>query len=124
MEARPTSLSAGALVATLGGVVAIVAMAMTITLENNADALGQVGYYLLTAVMFFAVAGGFRQNGQWPTELMILMSFVIIGLVIVGAIIDVITIGVMIALLVMAILTLVTVLGCLSSTVWFGKIDN
>lgn len=123
MQTRPTSLNVGALVAALGGVVAIIAMAMTVTIEGNMDAIGQVGYYLLVAIVFFAVAGGFKQNGQWPTELMILMSFVLIGLVIVGAILDVIGIWVMIALLVMAILVLVTVLGCLSSSVWFGKLE-
>ena len=123
MQTRPTSLNVGALVAALGGVVAIIAMAMTVTIEGNMDAIGQVGYYLLVAIVFFAVAGGFKQNGQWPIELMILMSFVLIGLVIVGAILDVIGIWVMIALLVMAILVLVTVLGCLSSSVWFGKLE-
>ena len=123
MQTRPTSLNVGALVAALGGVVAIIAMAMTVTIEGNMDAIGQVGYYLLVAIVFFAVAGGFKQNGQWPIELMILMSFVLIGLVIVGAILDVIGIWVMIALLIMAILVLVTVLGCLSSSVWFGKLE-
>ena len=122
MQTRPTSLSVGALAAALGGAVSIGAMAMTVDL-GTMDAIGQVCYYLLTAIVFFAVAGGYKQNGQWPTELMILMSFVLIGLVIVGAILDVIGIWVMIALLVMAILVLIMVLGCLSSSVWFGKLE-
>ena len=122
METKPTSLKVGAFFAALGGVVAIIAMAMTIDLKAE-DAIGKVCYFLLTAIVFFAVAGGFKKNGQWPVELMIIMSFVAIALVIVGAILSVYNIWIMIALLVMAILVLVTVLGCLSSSVWFGSID-
>ena len=120
MQTRPTSLSVGALAAALGGAVSIGAMAMTVDL-GTMDAIGQVCYYLLTALVFFAVAGGYKQNGQWPVELMILMNFVIIGLLVVGAIIDVIGIWIMVGLLVLELISLITVLGCLSSSVWFGS---
>ena len=120
MQTRPTSLSVGALAAALGGAVSIGAMAMTVDL-GPMDAIGQVCYYLLTAIVFFAVAGGYKQNGQWPVELMILMNFVIIGLLVVGAIIDVIGIWIMVGLLVLELISLITVLGCLSSSVWFGS---
>ncbi|MBR7124548.1 MAG: hypothetical protein IKC93_06785 [Candidatus Methanomethylophilaceae archaeon] len=120
MQTRPTSLSVGALAAALGGAVSIGAMAMTVDL-GTMDAIGQVCYYLLTAIVFFAVAGGYKQNGQWPVELMILMNFVIIGLLVVGAIIDVIGIWIMVGLLVLELISLITVLGCLSSSVWFGS---
>lgn len=120
MQTRPTSLSVGALAAALGGAVSIGAMAMTVDI-GTMDAIGQVCYYLLTAIVFFAVAGGYKQNGQWPVELMILMNFVIIGLLVVGAIIDVIGIWIMVGLLVLELISLITVLGCLSSSVWFGS---
>ena len=120
MQTRPTSLSVGALAAALGGAVSIGAMAMTVDL-GTMDAIGQVCYYLLTAIVFFAVAGGYKQNGQWPVELMILMNFVIIGLLVVGAIIDVIGIWIMVGLLVLELISLITILGCLSSSVWFGS---
>lgn len=120
MQTRPTSLSVGALASALGGAVSIGAMAMTVDL-GTMDAIGQVCYYLLTAIVFFAVAGGYKQNGQWPVELMILMNFVIIGLLVVGAIIDVIGIWIMVGLLVLELISLITVLGCLSSSVWFGS---
>ncbi|MBO5653945.1 MAG: hypothetical protein J6R72_00425 [Candidatus Methanomethylophilaceae archaeon] len=120
MQTRPTSLSVGALAAALGGAASIGAMAMTVDL-GTMDAIGQVCYYLLTAIVFFAVAGGYKQNGQWPVELMILMNFVIIGLLVVGAIIDVIGIWIMVGLLVLELISLITVLGCLSSSVWFGS---
>ena len=120
MQTRPTSLSVGALAAALGGAASIGAMAMTVDL-GTMDAIGQVCYYLLTAIVFFAVAGGYKQNGQWPVELMILMNFVIIGLFVVGAIIDVIGIWIMVGLLVLELISLITVLGCLSSSVWFGS---
>lgn len=122
MQTRPTSLSIGALAAALGGAGTIGAMAMTVNL-GSMDAVGQVCYYLLTAIVFFAVAGGFKQNGQWPVELMILMNFVVIGLLVVGAIIGVIGIWVMLGLLVLELISLITVLGCLSSSVWFGSAD-
>ena len=120
MQTRPTSLSVGALAAALGGAVSIGALAMTVDI-GTMDAIGQVCYYLLTAIVFFAVAGGYKQNGQWPVELMILMNFVIIGLLVVGAIIDVIGIWIMVGLLVLELISLITVLGCLSSSVWFGS---
>ena len=120
MQTRPTSLSVGALAAALGGAASIGAMAMTVDL-GTMDAIGQACYYLLTAIVFFAVAGGYKQNGQWPVELMILMNFVIIGLFVVGAIIDVIGIWIMVGLLVLELISLITVLGCLSSSVWFGS---
>ena len=122
METKPTSLKVGAFSAALGGVAMIIAMAMTIDLSTD-DAIGKVCYFLLTAIVFFAVAGGFKKNGQWPVELMIIMAFVAIALVIVGAIFNVYSVWNMIAPLVLAILALVTVLGCLSSSVWFGSID-
>lgn len=122
MQTRPTSLSIGALAAALGGAGTIGAMAMTVNL-GSMDAVGQVCYYLLTAIVFFAVAGGFKQNGQWPVELMILMNFVVIGLLVVGAIIGVIGIWIMLGLLVLELISLITVLGCLSSSVWFGSAD-
>ncbi|MGN1045193.1 MAG: hypothetical protein ACI4Q9_04475 [Candidatus Methanomethylophilaceae archaeon] len=122
MQTRSKTLSAGALVAALGGAATIGAMAMMVDL-TKADMIGQVCYYLLTAVMFFAVAGGFKSNGQWPVELMIVMNFVVIGLLIVGAILSVFDIWVMIGLLVMAVFVLSTVLTCLSSSVWFGSVN-
>ena len=122
MQPRSKTLSAGALVAALGGAATIGAMAMMVDLTKP-DMIGQVCYYLLTAVMFFAVAGGFKSNGQWPVELMIVMNFVVIGLLIVGAILSVFNIWVMVGLLVMAVFVLATVLTCLSSSVWFGSVD-
>ena len=123
MQTRSSSLDVGAFFATLGGIVAIATMAMTGTIDGNMDALGKIVYLLLIAVVFFAVAGGFRQNGQWTIEFMVIMSFALIALAIVGAILEVFGVFVMLAFVIDAVVAMVTVLGCLSSSVWFGTLD-
>jgi hypothetical protein len=123
MQKRSSSLDVGAFFATLGGVVAIIGMAINVKIDGNFDALGQAAYYLLVAVVFFAVAGGFRQNGQWPMELMIIMSFAIMALAIIGVILEVFGPWFMVAFVFDALVSMMTVLGCLSSSIWFGTLD-
>lgn len=123
MESRPTSLNVGALFAALGGVGAIITMILVVDLQAD-DAIGKTCYMLLLAIVMFAVAGGFKKNGQWPIELMIIMTFAAIALIVVGVILKIFGIWVMISLLIDAIIVMASVLGCLSSSVWFGTVDE
>ena len=45
------------------------------------SALADMGAYMLIAVMFFALAGGFAKGGQWSWDVLLLMTFLTIGVV-------------------------------------------
>lgn len=119
---RPVSLSLGAYLMASGGAIVIAVMAAQLDFSEG-GLLGYAAYYLLTAVCFLAVAGGFRKGGQWPIEVIIVMMFACIGLSTVGWILSIYPIQLTIAMIVQTLVALATVLGCASAPVWFGTLE-
>ncbi|MCL2031746.1 MAG: hypothetical protein FWH45_00355 [Methanomassiliicoccaceae archaeon] len=77
METVPKNVKIGGALGLLGGVVAVVCMAVFFEAEESA--LMKMGACMLTAVMFFALAGGFAKGGQWSWNVLLLMTFLTIG---------------------------------------------
>ncbi|MCL2149009.1 MAG: hypothetical protein FWH47_06710 [Methanomassiliicoccaceae archaeon] len=88
METIPKSVRIGSALGLLGGVAAVASMAVFFRAEDGA--LLDMGACMLAAVLFFALAGGLSKGGLWSWNVLLLMTFLTIGvagsLVIVGAI--------------------------------------
>jgi hypothetical protein len=82
----PKKITAGLALGIIGGFISIVFLALFF--EGNTDNTLVMGGYLLTAVLFFALAGAFTQNGQWSWNVLLFITFltaaIIVSLVIGG----------------------------------------
>ncbi|MDR0309746.1 MAG: hypothetical protein LBH88_03195 [Candidatus Methanoplasma sp.] len=79
METVPTNIRIGGTLGLIGGIACIVCMVLFFRAEESA--LLDMGVYMLVAVMFFALAGGFFKGGQWSWSVLLLMTFLTIGAV-------------------------------------------
>lgn len=79
METVPRIVKVGGAFGFLGGLVSIICLA--IFFEADEHVLVDMGAYMLFAVMFFALAGGFAKGGQWQWDILLLMAFLTIGAV-------------------------------------------
>ena len=79
METVPGIVKAGGALGFAGGLISIVCLALFF--EVDGGALTVMGAYMLIAVMFFALAGGFARNGQWSWNVLLLMTFLTVGVV-------------------------------------------
>ncbi|MCL1979027.1 MAG: hypothetical protein FWG60_02580 [Methanomassiliicoccaceae archaeon] len=84
METVPGNVKIGSALGFIGGVVCIISMALFFEAEESA--VLDMGVYMLIAVMFFALAGGFTKNGPWSWEVLLLMTFLTIGIVVSSAV--------------------------------------
>ena len=76
----PASMKAGMACGLLGGLVAFFALAFLFTVEDSGfKSVGTMAVYLLLAVGFFALAGGFSKTSQWNQNALILYCFIVIG---------------------------------------------
>ncbi len=114
------SLNTAAIVAALGGVVAIGSMAAQFTGVDSTNVLGVCCMHLIVAVLFFALAGGFKEDGQWNVSMMEFMCFVIIAIAAFAAITEIIGYISAAAMIVMAVFVLVCILLSLRSENYFG----
>jgi len=120
MQNRNQSLTVAAIISALAGAITIGFMAAQFTGIDSTNVLGTCCMYLVVAVLFFALAGGFKENGQWNVSMMQLMCFIIIAIVAFGAIVEIFSIAFTIVAVIAAVLVLVNVLLCLRSENWFG----
>ncbi|MDR2698523.1 MAG: hypothetical protein LBB30_02440 [Candidatus Methanoplasma sp.] len=79
MEIVPRNVKVGGALGFLGGVVCVICLVLFLEIEESA--LADMGVYMLVAVMFFALAGGFAKGGQWSWEVLLLMTFLTIAVV-------------------------------------------
>ncbi len=79
METIPRNAKIGGALGFLGGLIAMICIAMYFVPEEST--LIDMGVYMLIAIMFFALAGGLARTGQWSWEVLLLMSFLTIGVV-------------------------------------------
>ena len=123
MKARSTALSVGSVIAALGGVAALMMMASVFDVEAD-NIFATVCVYLLSIVLFFAIAGGFKVNGQWSYNMFIVMEFVLAAVIIAATITDFFSTAYGVILLVMAVASLVCVLVSGKGKVWMNKAAN
>ncbi len=120
MQNRTQSLTMGGIVAAIAGAVSIGFMAAQFTGIDSSNVLGTCCMYLIVAVLFFALAGGFKENGQWNVSMMEFMCFVIIAIVVFSAIVEIFTLVMALVEIALAILVLCCILLSLRSENWFG----
>ncbi len=120
MQNRTKSLNTAAIVSALAGVATIAFMAPSFDGIDNSNVLGTCCMYMVVAVLFFALAGGFKENGQWNVSMMEFMCFVIMAIAAFAAITEIIGYIAAAAMIVMAVFVLVCILLSLRSENWFG----
>jgi len=79
MNSLPGNISAGCGISLLGGVISIVCLALFF--EPEELSLTIMGLYMLSAVLFFGMAGTFTKNSQWSWKMTVFMGFFTIGVV-------------------------------------------
>ena len=120
MQTRTKSLTLAAVISALAGAITIGLMAAQFTGIKDNNVLGVCCLYLVVAVLFFALAGGFKENGQWGISMMEFMCFVIIAVVLFAAIVEIFNVYAAIALIAMAVVVLIAIIVSLRSENWFG----
>jgi hypothetical protein len=119
METVPNNIKIGGALGLLGGVISIVCMAIFLKIEDSAVAV--MGVYMLIAVLFFALAGGFSKGGQWSWDVMLLMTFLTVGSTVCSVIIGITDI-VAAAVLVLIGTLMVIILTSPASKTWMNRI--
>ena len=107
-------------IAALAGAITIGFMAANFKGIDSTNVLGVSCLYLIVAVLFFAFAGGFKENGQWNAAMMEFMCFVILAIVAFAAIVGFFPIIMTVVVVILNILVLSCVLLSLRSEDWFG----
>ena len=79
METMPRIVKIGGALGFIGGIISIVCLAVFFEIDESA--LAEMGAYMLIAVMFFALAGGFARDGRWSWNILLLMTFLTVGVV-------------------------------------------
>lgn len=120
MQYRTSGLTLCAVLAAIAGAASIGFMAGQINGIDEKSTLGFCCTYLVVAVLFFALAGGFKENGQWSAQMMSFMCFVIIAIVLFAAITEIFTILSAVILIVLAVIVELGILLSLRSENWFG----
>ena len=120
MQTRTKSLTLAAVISALAGAITIGLMAAQFTGIEDSNVLGVCCVYLVVAVLFFALAGGFKENGQWGISMMEFMCFIIIAIVLFAAITEIFNVFAAIALIAMAVIVLAIVATSLKSEDYFG----
>ncbi len=86
MEKLPRIIKIGGALGFIGGIVGIICLVLFFEIEEST--LTTAGVYLLVAVMFFALAGGFAKEGQWSWNMLLLMTFLTIAVIGCAAVFD------------------------------------
>ena len=109
----PGSMKVGMACGLLGGLVAFFALAFLFGVNDNGmDSVKEMAIYLLTAVAFFALAGGFSKTSQWSQNALLLYCFIVAGVLFGVLIADLTPLWFTVIEIVLAILCIMsTVLG-------------
>ena len=120
MQSITKSLTLAAVISALAGAITIGLMAAQFTGIDDSNVLGICCVYLVVAVLFFALAGGFKENGQWSISMMEFVCFIIIAIVLFAAITEIFNVIAAIVLIAMAVFVLAIILASLQSENYFG----
>ncbi|MCL1811494.1 MAG: hypothetical protein FWG41_04695 [Methanomassiliicoccaceae archaeon] len=118
METVPRIVKIGCALGFIGGIICMIGLALFFEVEDSA--LANMGAYMLIAVMFFALAGGFAKGGQWSWNVLLLMTFLTIAAVGCSVIFEVLDVNVGIILVAVGAL-IVASLSMPSSKTWTNR---
>ncbi|MCL2509883.1 MAG: hypothetical protein FWF07_02250 [Methanomassiliicoccaceae archaeon] len=79
MMKLPRFVKVGSALGFAGGFISVACLAIFFAVSDNT--LIAMGAYLLIAVMFFGLAGGLTKGGQWTWNVLLLMTFLTLGVV-------------------------------------------
>jgi len=119
MENIPGIVKVGGALGFIGGIISIICMAIFFNADDNT--LSSMGAYMLIAVMFFALAGGFARNGKWSWNMLVFMTFLTIAVVCCSVIFDATDLYASIILVVVGALIILS-LSMPSSKTWTNSI--
>jgi len=102
----PTSAKFGCAVGLLGGFASMVAMALFFVPEK--DALITMGLYMIGAVLFFAIAGGFSNYAQWSWKVLVFMIFMTLGITVTCTAVEYIDVSYSVASIILLAVLLLT----------------
>ncbi len=75
----PNGIKAACGIALLGGILSVAYLALFY--ESSEGFLTIAGLYMLTAVLFFALAGAFVRGGQWNQGVSLIVAFLNLGII-------------------------------------------
>jgi hypothetical protein len=88
MEIMPKSMKIGCALGAIGGIISIICLVLFF--EADESTILVMGVYMLLAVLFFAQTGAYTRNGQWPWDVLALVTFLTIGVVFAAMIFEVV----------------------------------
>jgi hypothetical protein len=118
METVPRIAKMGGALGFIGGIAAILCMALFF--EADEKMLAIMGAYMLIAVMFFALAGGFARDGKWSWDVLLVMTFLTVSAVGCAVIFDVADLYAGIVLIMIGVL-IIACLSAPSSKTWANR---
>ncbi|MDR3074952.1 MAG: hypothetical protein LBU30_02790 [Candidatus Methanoplasma sp.] len=118
METMPRNAKIGSALGFLGGIISMICLALLFKPEDTA--IVDMGVYMLIAVMFFALAGGFSRSGQWLWSVLLFMTFMTIAAVCCAVIFGAIDLHAAIVLVVVGVL-IVASLSMPSAKTWANR---
>jgi hypothetical protein len=79
MSVTPNGIKTACGLGLLGGVFSVACLALFYKPEDNI--LPTIAFYMLTAALFFALAGAFVKNSQWNWRVALFVSFINLGII-------------------------------------------
>lgn len=119
METLPRNAKIGCALGLIGGIIGIACLVLYF--EPEESAIATMGVYMLISLMFFALAGGFAKSGQWSWDVMLMMSFLTIGVIFAAFVFNIIDLYVLIALVIIGALIVLN-LAMPSAKTWVNRI--
>jgi len=81
------AMTAGFVFGILGGLVAMFSLVYCYYTPDQFE-LMNISLSMLSAVLFFAIAGAFTKTGQWSQNILMFMAFVTAGIMVAGTFVD------------------------------------
>lgn len=118
METISKNANIGYTLGIIGGILGIACLAIYFKPEETA--IVDMGVYMLISAMFFALAGGLTKFGQWSWNLLLLMSFITIGIICVAYVLEIVVLPVAIVFVILAAL-IVVILSLPPTKSWVNR---
>jgi len=115
----PRFVKVGSALGFAGGFISIACLAIFFAVNDNT--LITVGAYMLIAVMFFGLAGGLTKGGQWTWNVLLLMTFLTLGVVCGGVVFNAVDLYAGVVLVVVGALIIVSI-AMPSSRIWANRL--
>ena len=104
----PGSMKAGMALGLFGGLVAFFGLAFLFTVDDSGmDSVVEMAVFLLVAVAFFALAGGFSKTSQWTQNALMLYCFIVAGILFGALVADLVPLWFSIIEIILAVLCII-----------------